>query len=216
MSRPNFYHWIASDPAAIAALQTVTVAPFNMVLNGTLSSFTAPAISSARTAKLPGLSRTVTLTSASNLSAVNFAITGLLNGTLVSEVIAGPNANTVQTTQIFQQILVITASGTTGASTVSAGTGQTGQTNYFGVDYNRSTTPITSMNIHVTGTITYEVHGVTGDPTTTESIDNVIGAPSAVSQPLVLEGSPSYYYLKITASTGAATLDVGITQQGLT
>lgn len=65
--------------------------------------------------------RRITLTSADDLSAINFHFTGFdANGAPVSETIAGPNANTVVGEQRFSQILNIVPS-TLATGTVSAG-----------------------------------------------------------------------------------------------
>lgn len=62
--------------------------------------------------------RAVSLTSAGNISGVNFTITGYdVYGQRMSQVIAGPNANTVNTTKAFYQVISVAASGAVGTNT---------------------------------------------------------------------------------------------------
>jgi len=66
--------------------------------------------------------RFITLTSAANISAINFTIVGLDRwGNLTTETIAGPNANTVQYKTAFSVVTSITPSASDGANNVSAG-----------------------------------------------------------------------------------------------
>lgn len=67
--------------------------------------------------------RNVTLTSAGDISAVTFTVTGYgIYGEALSETITGPNANTVQGNVAFYQIVAIAASAAVGTNT-SAGMG---------------------------------------------------------------------------------------------
>jgi hypothetical protein len=67
--------------------------------------------------------REVTLTSAGDLSAVNFTVTGLdRNGNPVSEIIVGPDTNTVTGVQVYSVVLSITPDATS-ATEVEAGWG---------------------------------------------------------------------------------------------
>lgn len=66
--------------------------------------------------------RAVSLTSAGNISGVNFTITGFdVYGQAMSQVRAGPNANTVNTLKAFKEVVSITVNGAVGTNT-SAGT----------------------------------------------------------------------------------------------
>lgn len=210
MSKPVTYQWIAAASSAIAAVQTLGAAG-DLNLNGT-QVFQPNPSSPITAAQFTNISRTVKISSVNNLSAVNFKVTGTLNGVVVSETIAGPNVGNVSTTQIFQTVTKVHADAA--AAAVIVGTGQTGQTNYFAYDFNRIT-PVASMNIAVTGVITYEVHCTSGDPSSGTFVDTIVMPASLISQAIVLEGVVSYYWIKITASTGGATLTAEIAQQGL-
>lgn len=96
-------------PVEVAALQTLAGAG-NLVLT------TTPYITQ--------FARRITLTSANNLAAVNFTISGLgpiSNGTIgaISEIVVGPNANTVTSVNTYTQINSIAASAA--AAAVSSG-----------------------------------------------------------------------------------------------
>lgn len=68
------------------------------------------------------VARSVSLTSGSNVSAVNFLVVGYdMYGQKLSQLMTGPNGNTVNSLKAFKSILSITPQGTS-ASTVSAGT----------------------------------------------------------------------------------------------
>ena len=62
----------------------------------------------------------ITLNSASNLSGINFLITGYQNGVFISETLAGPNNATVTSANCFDTLLQITPNNTSG-STVQVG-----------------------------------------------------------------------------------------------
>lgn len=69
-----------------------------------------------------GIARAVSLTSASNLSAINFTVKGAdVYGRPMSQVLAGPNATTVDTAKCFKWVYSVTPSATS-ASDVSVGT----------------------------------------------------------------------------------------------
>lgn len=147
VAKPKVFVWPIPDVAAICQLQSTSGAA-DLLLNGNItisSSFPGMAV-------FPGITRTVSLTSANNLSGRNFTITGLLNGSQISEVIAGPNANTVETTAIFDQVTNVHVNGS--VSAVSIGTGKTGRTHWFNYDYD-NVFPSLSVQSVVSGTINY-------------------------------------------------------------
>jgi hypothetical protein len=101
----------ADSTTSLAAAQTVSGAAV-MTLDAT------------KKAALSGdnLAVKVSLTSAGNMSGINFAIVGTGSlGEAQNETIAGPNANTVSTSGFYKTITTITTSGTVGTNT-SAGT----------------------------------------------------------------------------------------------
>jgi hypothetical protein len=135
------YNWLPQDTAAICALQTIGAAG-NLILNGTLSVYNNPVIS------LVGLNRQVSITSTGNLSGVNFTVTGTYLGQVQTQTIAGPDNDTVETTDLFHTITSVSTSGAV-ATNVSVGTGASGHTEIYIVD-NQSTINAVSAQVIVT------------------------------------------------------------------
>lgn len=74
--------------------------------------------------------RAVSLTSGSNLSAINFLITGYdFYGVKQTQLLAGPNGNTVNTTKTFTSVLSVVPQGT------SASTASIGSADIFGLPF---------------------------------------------------------------------------------
>ena len=99
------YNLIApvTDQDGIAVAQQSTI-PINLLLNGVLFD------PIKGVASLNNVVQVVELTSAGNLSAVNFTITGRdADGRIVSETIAGPNVSTVPTTVLFTTVTKISS-----------------------------------------------------------------------------------------------------------
>lgn len=93
---------IAAATASLAALQT-TAGAGNLVLAASPNF---------------GQAMQVSLTSGGNISAVNFTITGTdENGNVISEVMAGPNANTVNSVNYFKTVTNVAVSAAVGTNT---------------------------------------------------------------------------------------------------
>lgn len=107
---------LGADTDDVAALQAISVTSntAGLVALQTPASGVGLTLTGAAASLIP--KRFVTLTSAANLSGINFTVIGPEG----SEVITGPNANTVTGTRAFSAITSITPNGTS-ASTVSAG-----------------------------------------------------------------------------------------------
>jgi len=100
----------AADADSIVASATYPAG--YIPLNGALADLTV--------AQLPTVEE-VTLTSGANLSAINFTIVGVdFDGNVVTETLAGPNANTVTTTAQYWRVTSVTPDATS-ASTVQIG-----------------------------------------------------------------------------------------------
>lgn len=143
MSYPAVYSWPVPAAAAVAQTQTLGGAG-SLVLNGTFAS--------AGVVVFPSFARAISLTSANNLGAVQFTVTGTTNGAMVFEAIAGPNNNTVQTTVIFDAVTSITTNNA--AAAVSAGTGTIGRTHWFFHNYH-AVVPSLTVQVNITATINY-------------------------------------------------------------
>jgi len=131
MSRYLRYIFPASNTSDVCALQT-TIGAANLVLSGNLVNQVTNQVSFIDR----GYSRSISLTSVNNLAAVNFTITGVQNGTLVTEVLVGPNANTVSSVQIFDKVYSVATSGA--AALVRVGSGYDGFFPLIGIDLDRS------------------------------------------------------------------------------
>lgn len=164
---------IAADTNDIAALQAPT--------SGTALSL--------GTTDLSATPRFVTLTSAANLSAISFTIVGTNRwGDSLTEVLVGPNANTVQSLGVYKTIVSITPNGTS-ASTVSAGwpAGATSPWVVIGQNMGFDTPPIAFVSaLTVAGTpagnfeVTYSMFSSLTEPEITidDRIDAVANTPS--------------------------------------
>ena len=151
MSYPIVIPWaeFTANKAAIAPLQTLAAAG-NLAINVNNSNLSSNSYVYDR------VIRTVSITSANNLSGVQFTISGIGspvdgdgNPTQVlgdyAITVTGPNANTVRTSGIFSQIRSIITNGA--ANGVSVGFGLTGITDYVFLDYNRHMFQ-TSVQLH--------------------------------------------------------------------
>ncbi len=128
--------------------------------------------------KYPSMIRTVALASLSNLSAINFTITGLAslpdaNGNplnclqVISETIAGPNIDTVESINLYSRIDSIVASTDTAGDEVSVGFGSKGIIAYIFLNLN-SPPPqhwaIQGQPITALPAFTYEFYGTLTEP----------------------------------------------------
>jgi len=207
MTKPVVYNWVAASTAAIAPLQSLAAA-------GTLTLSGQYSVQNPLFANLYPMVRNISLTSANNLSAVNFTITST---TGQQEVIAGPNNNTVETVGTFGTIQSITTNGAVNA--VSVGLGHIGSLVWHGNDYNRMVMN-DGIQVVVTGTITYSFD-VTLDDVNKVSVPTVfnpiVAMTGATTNQLANYTTPiAYSRIRITASTAGATLTETICQQGIT
>lgn len=146
MSKPEVLYWApqSGNLAAIAPVQSLDAAGALTIVSNQNNS----QVSTNGPYVFNGCKRTVSFTSANNNAGVNLTITGYgsainANGnpldpnfSLITEVIAGPNANTVSTANIYKSIVSVTANGAVNA--VSIGFGDKGVTDYIFLDYNRT------------------------------------------------------------------------------
>lgn len=172
MSAAIRFSWPIASTTAVCLGQTGTAA---FVINGTLHD-TARTSTGVFMAKFPGLQRTVSLTSAGNISAVDFTIVGTnLRGVAVTETRAGPNANTVETTAEYHSVTSVTPSANVGTAT-SLGTGTTGSTNWIVHNTFAQNFQIAGQ-FDVTATLNYTVNYTDDDvQTNTSPVSTVWGA----------------------------------------
>lgn len=174
--RLHRYNFPAVVTTAICTAQTLAGAGA-FTIDGTLLDLKAT-MQAVRRVKLVGIQRTITLTSTGNISGVNFTITGLdLRGIAVSEVIAGPNNNTVTTTAQFAQVDSVTANGAVATAT-SIGTGSTGVTNWFMTDRFKNPFAVT-VACEVTATASWTVQD------TPDDANDITVTPTAFNHPVL-------------------------------
>lgn len=165
MSQPVVRYWAPtnSNTATISSLQNYSGAG-NLIINNNV-----PGSYPGSPYVYDSIARSVSFTSANNLSGVTLTINGLgsaVDGsgnptqpfnTSISENVVGPNANTVYSTNIFTQINSISISGA--ANGISAGFGNKGIMMYIGPDYDRSAWYATGQGaIYNRTTMTYTVY----------------------------------------------------------
>ena len=111
---------LALATANIAALQASTAnVPLTLAAGTGITTAYAPTGQKIYILDVP---RAISLTSTSNLSAINYLIQGFdLYGQPMSQLLTGPNNNTVNTLKAFASVYAITPSGTN-SGTVSVGT----------------------------------------------------------------------------------------------
>tara|TARA_R110000868_G_scaffold138873_1_gene353394 strand:+ start:895 stop:1590 length:696 start_codon:yes stop_codon:yes gene_type:complete len=150
MARYLRYVFPVANNLNVCALQN-TVGAAALVLNGNLANQVTKQVSFIDR----GYSRSISLTSVNNLAGVNFTISGIQNGVLLTEVLAGPNANTVYSVQIYDKIYSIATNG--GVNQVSVGTGYTGFFPLININLERdninyilTTSKLTAGSIHTT------------------------------------------------------------------
>lgn len=209
MANPKIYNWPAANTTLVASLQTLAGA-------GTLALNVKGAYPNAF--DFQGLNREVSLTSTNNLGGVNFTIAGLLNGQVVTSTIAGPNNDTVHTTQLYSQVTSITTSGA--AAAVSAGSGFVGNTGLYFFDPHCNVCDLSAQVVvtNGSGAITYSFAVTLDDPTlVTPTFFTPITAMTAATTTLFgnIAFPIKYCTVEVTASSGTASLIATILQQGL-
>lgn len=131
MARVIEYTFPASNTQDVCAGQASS-ATGNYILNGNL----ANTINSEVSFIDRGYSRNISITSAADVSAFQFTITGLQNGQKITEVIAaGPNNTTLYGGEIYDSIISVAANAAV-VAVVSIGSGLNGFFKVINVDLN--------------------------------------------------------------------------------
>lgn len=165
--------------------------------------------------RVEGFQRTVSLTSAFNNSGVNFTITGYdIYGALTSEVLAGPNANTVESVNEYHRLTSVTVAGAITATSIGTGTGGTS----ILVLNTNNTNFQTSLDFGITGTVDYSVTRTSFDPQSSSAVYFAIVAAltnASANQTYALT-QPSSAVKVIMAKNAAntGTVAINLLQQG--
>ena len=187
MSNPVVYNWPILSTNNIVDSVQLDNGVENFSFNGSLSlgiNYGSPIV-------LDGICREILITSAGDLSGIDFEIKGLYNNKPVTETITGPNNTTVNSANFFNTINSISVSGNMGAS-VSIGTGGVGVTNWFPYDNLRTFSNLAiacsvTADIDYTFQLTYDnVYGLTQDQEAniyiTNPIANLTNATTSVTE----------------------------------
>ena len=114
-----------------------------------------------------GTGHTVTLASTVNLSAITMTVVGTNpEGNAQTATIAGPNNNTVTTTQYFKTVTSVSASSTLGANTMNIGWGVACATPAYVTALYKVAGPYFVVEIE-SGTCTYTQQNTNDDPFST-------------------------------------------------
>lgn len=157
MARIQTYIWADGNLSGICLLQTGTTST-NLLFNGPASQTQYPWNPSA---SLSGFQRTIALTSQNDLSGQTVTILGMTwSGLAVSASLAGPNNNTVSTTQQFMTVTSIAGNGT--LTGISVGWGTVGESRPFTVNSFNMPAQL-RMQVSVSGTVTYSARSTLDD-----------------------------------------------------
>jgi len=171
-----------------------------------------------------GFNVPITLTSTGNLSGVNFTITGFTKNpynpfTPVTEVLAGPNNNTVTSVNFYNRILGISANAAVGTS-VSAGTGSTNAYSNWIPLNGPGATSMAAVAAYVTAsTINYTVQHTfdnifnSSDTINIFPIDDTSMVGATTTQESNYTFSPRA--VRILINSGSGSLDFYVNQSGL-
>lgn len=212
--RPVVYNFIATDASYVCASQTLVTAG-NLIINGTGRN---PAKYNGEVIIPGGFERQLTITSAGNISAVSFTVTGLsMRGDAQTEVIVGPNATTVTGVLYWKEIYQIRGSGNVGTA-ITIGIGSVGQSNPFLADY-YTTLDAISTQVDVTGTINYTAQ-ITLDNPQTNAAPLWFSHPTAAlvgatTDQLGLLSTPVVAQRILVNSSSGGSLVATIMQQGI-
>lgn len=120
MAQNTVYSWPVVNLQAVCKTQDAE-ADENLVLNGTMAISGAEQISFIRL----GFSRSISISSTSDLSGTKFTVTGIQNGAgIVVKDVAGPNNGTVYIDSVFDAITSVSVDKN--VTNVQVGTGKTG------------------------------------------------------------------------------------------
>lgn len=190
MGRFLKYIFTASDTQGVCASQTI-VNGTALKLNGTFSD----AINSQVVLLDQGYSRTITIVSTNNLSAITFTILGVQNGVTITENLVGGTANTtVESTLIYDKIISITPNGSTTA--VRVGTGYKGFIGLIPLNNNAGILPSAISLSNPSSTINTTLYA---------SFDNL---PNNGQTFLTMIGAATTYHLQVEKAAGTEALTV--------
>jgi hypothetical protein len=212
MSLEVVINFPGDNTTSVAALQT-PVADLPLVLTTNFGGTTAvnPVI-------FPNIQTTISLTSANNASLAEYTIVGTnLSQQIISEVLTGPNADTVPSVEQYHTIISITPNNAGVGIAISAGNIGPATSMWVNGDHFRPYAQ-TSIRAAVTGTMTYSLVQTLDDPLKTSTPDTF-----AIEGALTDATTSQFYYLTspwggiqaATSETTTGSVRIGILQQGI-
>lgn len=205
MARPQTVTWPALSHNSIALLQSLA-GPGLVLLNGQYGNQIGniALISDV-------LTRDITISSVNNLTGVNFTIVGSYLGAPLTEVLAGPNNNTVNSVNLYDTIISITSNGA--AANFSVGTGQQGYVMPFTYDFHANNANL-SVQVEVAGAVNYTFFASLVDTFTVDNFTPIAGMIGAVADEFGSINFPIKYGV-VRFNAGNGTIAVTYLQQGL-
>lgn len=214
MALPVTFTFPAAATNAICLAQTISAAG-NLVINGSLLD-TPPTVNGVFQAIMPGIRRTVTITSTSgaNLSGILFTIYGLNSRHIAtSQAVTGPTATTVVSTTEFHYVTRVATNAAVNSS-VEVGTGSTGHTEWWVADRNTYPGNI-GISATVSGPINYTLDGTYTDMLTETAARTTYTVTGMVSQSTAIQGlslttppGALRWTINSSSATGAATFTI--------
>lgn len=188
----------ASD-TAVAALQTPVAAALTLTVAaaGPIDSGVSLVSGGQTPNSTLGLGRILVITSGGNDSGITWAVVGRdQNGVSVSETVAGTNATTSVTVNYYTSVTSITPSGAV-ATTAKVGTvGTTASAAYATIPLNFYQRVGSTVQVNVSGTISYTVQMTYDDCLTPTSISsNTFFATPATPTALTAQSASKYTLL---------------------
>lgn len=210
MSRPVVFNWPAADTQAICLTQNLAGAG-NLLINGHLAT--------NNQVTFDRIVRQISFTSTNDLSGVEFTITGTdFKGKIITEIVDGPDAETVYSLLDYSSISSISASNA--AAGISVGSGPLGQTQWYQLNYHATAFPIIAYQVVIpTGvTLTSSIQATLDDVTTTDVPFMEAQQSGMSSSTLVTNGFFMARYVCFTVDNGTTNGSAVFTllQQGIT
>lgn len=213
--RPVIATFAAHDRDGICAAQQRTGAGA-LVINGALLDKPATMIDVRRVSYVAdGAQRVTSIYSGGNLSGVTFTIAGYLKGQAVTETLSGPNATTVETTQLYDIVTAVSVSGTI-ASDAEIGNGTTGQSAWIKLDTFKTPFSVDLAAVRTT-TIQYDVNYTLDNVDTTASPTEwavAAAMTNATTSQVAALTSPVTAVRFVVDSTTGGTLVLTVIQAG--
>lgn len=218
MARPIQITFPAADADGICLSQT-TAGATPLIINGALKDLAATMQQVTRAVMGVGIQRPVTLTSTGALSGIDFTIVGAdVNGTAVSEVLAGPSNNTVATTALYNTVTSITPDAAVGTA-ITAGSGTTGNTKWLMSNVNISPANL-SVSVAITTTASVTVQDTPADAQAAAPVAaEIFNHPTLAAITGSAESNYSYpaRYVRavMNSSSGSGAFTLTVTQAGI-